>query len=211
MHITQLPMIILDSLYYRLPLVTNGCQLNSAKLDIPLKIGHALIYEVILVFMVVSYPLLWWKLRARQKIRVGKANGRLVIVTERHGVVGALNGRGNAGTSPSAGHSKQTFVLLTLLTCSVLVCWTPTIVMFSLRNWFQADTTTVRKVTNVIFTMEPTIDPILFTLALGDLRSAVKDAAKKLVDASWNRLAGCITVAGRTVRLGWTRRSVTPR
>lgn len=81
--------------------------------------------------------------------------------------------------SPQNKH-RQGFLLLTLLTCSVVICWGPTIIFHIVVNYFHITHPVAERVTGIFFTLEPICDPILFAFAITELGDAILKTMKTL-------------------------------
>lgn len=85
----------------------------------------------------------------------------------------------STGATPSNVRVKkmrrQPFLLLTLLTFAVGIFWTPTIVLHLAVVWFKFrdHNQNIQQATGILFALEPALDPILFTLAMADLRKSL--------------------------------------
>lgn len=64
-HVVTLPGVILDAAYYRLPVVENGCYINSDVLGTYTKVNVFLIGDLSLFFVVSACPLLMYQKRKR--------------------------------------------------------------------------------------------------------------------------------------------------
>ena len=73
---------------------------------------------------------------------------------------------GNSRQKGSAG-----FLILTALTLSLLICWTPFQVFYSMSLFIYLDFEGVfNRVAGLLFYLEAVVDPIFFGLAVNDIR-----------------------------------------
>lgn len=68
-HMVCLPGFIMDTLYYRLPIETNGCYLNFESQIIWATTIQFVIYDFPIVFMVAAYPYILYQKVKRNKLR----------------------------------------------------------------------------------------------------------------------------------------------
>lgn len=71
-HVAALPGVVLDAMYYRLPEIENGCNLNVAPIRLWAILVDLLVYDVPILFIAVSGPLIVYKRRQQRKVT---ANG----------------------------------------------------------------------------------------------------------------------------------------
>ncbi|XP_055352487.1 uncharacterized protein LOC129598546 [Paramacrobiotus metropolitanus] len=70
-------------------------------------------------------------------------------------------------------NSSQKMLLLTLLTVSVMICWTPNFIAFTLYSFIPLpDDLTIFIVVTFMYSVQALMDPVLFLVALRDLRIA---------------------------------------
>lgn len=79
--------------------------------------------------------------------------------------------------------SHQAFVILTLLTGCVFICWSPTVIYLVLANYFHITSQLAETVCWVLFVLESTADPILFAMALHDLAVTLKATCRRCASA----------------------------
>ncbi|OWA52940.1 hypothetical protein BV898_17382 [Hypsibius exemplaris] len=195
-----LPGFILDTVYYRADPVKNGCSLNIAAQWTWSVVVQFLLYNMGLEAMWVAYPIIWYKRRQTQKIvpatvqtvhsltngrknssREGDQQGRAVIINDNSDDVGESmqeNRTAGSGTVPSRRKkSSKAFNILTLLTISVTVCWTPVHVIYTLLLWLPFDRigSLLLNIAVVLVSLQTLIDPILFVCTLPDLRNSFRN------------------------------------
>ena len=88
--------------------------------------------------------------------------------------------RSGQGCSAGGGHGTALLVLLTL---SVTMTWTPVTTLSTMGIWIPAinDNTLAFSSTMALFSIQYTIDPIVFVLALPTLREAVKQCMRRII------------------------------
>ena len=70
--------------------------------------------------------------------------------------------------------SSHGFLVLTLLTLSIAICYVPIQAVFSVVLFMPVDLTgTLYRVVTICFYMESLLDPVYFVVAIGDLRAEV--------------------------------------
>ncbi|XP_055349781.1 olfactory receptor 52J3-like [Paramacrobiotus metropolitanus] len=158
-HILILPLIIIDLLYYRLPEQVYGCGLASDQLPL---FEYELIVEVLaddllIVVIIVAYPFLYYK---RWK---------------------AIKNRENTPEGQAASHP---FLLLTLLTLGIVVASAPASVYSTLMYLVQPEDyhkyTGFERAAQIMASLLPVIDPIVFGLSLRNVREFFQKGLEKI-------------------------------
>ncbi|XP_055348560.1 alpha-2 adrenergic receptor-like [Paramacrobiotus metropolitanus] len=163
-HVICLPVVVMDLMYYHLPEKQYGCLLNATAQSTFTSVVAVISQFIPVVIVVGAYPFLWYKHLKRKKI--GLAN------PSRRDTIFVTNIDTKLAFRKIEASSSRPFVVLTLLTVSVLVCWTPdqtawTISCFTAVN----DSPGLRYTTSVLFTLQAALDPILFALSLRTFRN----------------------------------------
>ncbi|XP_055357370.1 rhodopsin-like [Paramacrobiotus metropolitanus] len=145
-HVFMLPQVILDHVYYRLPL-EKGCRLNLASQFVLTEFTSIWMFDVPCVVIYVAYPFLLGKLLYRRRTRPGTA-------TAQHE---AFN---------------RSFTLLTLYTFSSLVCWLPSMCYYTILSNYPSVRMgpVVLQVTSTLYNLQPILDPLFFCLTFGNVR-----------------------------------------
>ncbi|XP_055330392.1 type-1 angiotensin II receptor-like [Paramacrobiotus metropolitanus] len=132
-HTVTLPFEIMDALWYRAPGTTKGCQFNFDA-----QILYAQIYEIVMVdmtviFIIVAYPYLLWKVVARRRARTGEHAAP--------GKAGHTLPESNDDTATRARYneSRTAFIVLTSLTVNAIVCWTPSSLVYLAADFGNYD------------------------------------------------------------------------
>lgn len=179
-HVVLLPGYIQDAMLYRLPLETNGCSLNATAQETWSIATQFIIYLLPEVVILSTYPFLWYKRSQRLKLRNHRVspNSQLRLrekepVEPASTAVNTTNSRTRKRESKES--SSRAFIALTLLTASVLICWTPNNVFFTVAAFLPLDYPVVLRVTTILQTFQSVLDPVFFVIALKDLRVALSE------------------------------------
>lgn len=166
--VINLPVVILDARYYRLPLENNTCQINSEPPQ--QKIGIIVIQFVCctLEFIVLcACPYIWYKRTTRRHIGQQRAT---MNHTAENVTVGAK-------TEQIAQRSKKresnSFLILTILTVMVLLFWTPQTVYYTMLPFLDSFDPTLASILWLMFQLQLLSDPILFCITIKDLRESM--------------------------------------
>ncbi|XP_055357367.1 uncharacterized protein LOC129602390 [Paramacrobiotus metropolitanus] len=116
-HIVMLVPLIRDHLYFRQPL-ERGCYLNTARQFAYTQFTSIWMFDVPCAASPVAYPLLLWKMLSLRRTRPVNTNA----------VQRRAEGKKEAFHRP--------FRLLTLYTCSTLVCWVPSMCYYRILSNF---------------------------------------------------------------------------
>ena len=196
-HAVVLPGLIINTLYYKLPLEA-GCYVARNPLLTWTIAEQLMMYDIPLGLLVLAYPVICLtevrrRIRRNQLFRVspgsdGNKNSAPRALTgppSRQGT--GDHGRGSAGTNTQTSNA---FILLTILTFSNCVSLVPLTVAYNLSIAFSSSEELLRwlagwsaaklyVVTPMLFYVEALVDPILFTLALRDVRTVACSALSK--------------------------------
>ncbi|XP_055355125.1 5-hydroxytryptamine receptor 1D-like [Paramacrobiotus metropolitanus] len=191
-HVITLPGLLLDEWLYRRPINVYGCQVNldtvwSQKIWLQFLQIQGAMCEALLLLV---YPYIRFKKRQRDKLANARQNSRMgsenrsrehmQLVAKNHS--GECHSDGSmAATASKSSQSSYAFLLLTLLTFSLFLLWTPNIAYFLLLS--VADIPYDPVVANVVillFNVQIILDPVLFFLAMGHLRTAASDMLRKV-------------------------------
>ncbi|OQV23701.1 hypothetical protein BV898_02437 [Hypsibius exemplaris] len=189
-HLNLLPGYILDILYYRLPLLVNTCYLNTDAQWQWLLAMQVLVYGMALFVMVGSYPVIWYYRRKRKKIvrpSATRSSSRKIRVSAYRFTESVNQSRqitslelsadgvdGTASGRPAAKKQSHGFTILTVLTCGVLICWTPILCYYTVTIFIQIENRVYLEVAVVLFSMQSMVDPILFVCTVPGLREAFR-------------------------------------
>lgn len=147
-----------------------------------------IMYVGAISIMLLAYPFIYHKQRQRIKERMARVGPSVVSSGQ---VVGsgmeqsdARSGLHNTLEVSETTHHRQRlqradprsygFAVLTLLTCSATICWTPATVIFLVHSFKPIKYSMIFQIALTLFSIQPILDPILFTIALADLRRAFR-------------------------------------
>ncbi|OQV25519.1 hypothetical protein BV898_00459 [Hypsibius exemplaris] len=193
-HLAALPEVVLDALYYRLPVETAGCIINVA--ENPLRsydrVAQLLFYHLPHLLMLLSVPIICC---ARRRSGLRKQNTVMPnysihphtrVLTDRRGtqssntvLEGADRLQGIGGKSV-AGIKARTrklrgFLLLLLLTSSVTICWLPIDVYYTMNSQIEDFKDELFfQVAETLFSLQTTVDPLIFMFSMKNLRVALR-------------------------------------
>ncbi|XP_055349163.1 alpha-2B adrenergic receptor-like [Paramacrobiotus metropolitanus] len=171
-HILILPGLIMDGLYYRPPLDIMGCSINLGTQKEWSEAVHWLIYNLAEIIVVFAYPVIcFYRIRSRKIVKV--TTGNSVPANSNPADTNSAEAS-NISNKPSqfAGEKKKersyAFMVLTLMTCSVAVFWTPIMVFYGLAPYGYFNYT-FYQVARAVYSWECVLDPILFAVAMKDI------------------------------------------
>ncbi|XP_055348524.1 uncharacterized protein LOC129595509 [Paramacrobiotus metropolitanus] len=164
-HALCLPVVILDAMYYRLPEKENGCFLNTESQMVATTIISIISCDVPIVVVVGAYPFLYYKQARRGK--------KLTASASRTGA--STNVTNKVGQSPRSTRSSSLshpFLVLTLLTVSVLILWTPNQVTWTIGCVTAVgDMPGLWHTFSIFYLLQAVFDPILFAFSLNRFRN----------------------------------------
>ncbi|XP_055348562.1 D(1C) dopamine receptor-like [Paramacrobiotus metropolitanus] len=187
-HTVALPLIVLDQWKYAVSVKEKGCTLNfSVALVDDYTTGvQILIFDVPIVVVVLSYPFLLYKQTKRSKRKWLDEMTKSVVNRVQPST--RLSGGAQSGATETAVNkapqekapkkeSARPFLVLTLLTTSVFLLWTPnqtywTVVCFVPPTW-DAHAVPIRNIVSAMGAFQPVLDPVLFALSLQSFRTGI--------------------------------------
>lgn len=176
-HVLLLPPIIMDSLYFRLPLETSGCGINLQAQSTCMTIMQLLVSDGPEVFILVSYPFILYKARSYRRIRLPLMTAqseRIKNAAERMAVANSeRNSKAAVNFVEGRRHTSRALILVTLLTGSIIICWTPVWIDFTLPLFTNFNHPVFSTVALALYGLQNTMDAIVFTIAFPELRAAV--------------------------------------
>ena len=162
-HVIVLPGCIKDALWYRAPLHKYSCELNQAEQP-QWSLGvHIAVSDMSLIVMLLGYGIISWKLCSRLRKRLSTQ-----VIFEQ----GIVNHSTKKHTGPTLKQSHG-FMLLTALTISVSICWSPDLIYLTVGYFIHIDDQWYGEAFEALFGMQPVLDPFLFASALGDVRTEI--------------------------------------
>ena len=178
-HMALLPLILQDALYYRKKLYFNPCFINAQAQKALASAVQIFVFDSVLVVMLLSYPIIFNAHRKRMRQRQPNApasqktepqlqqQGQGRVAPEPN-LLGQLQ---NAHNSRSPRNGSHGFRLLTMLTVSVTICWTPMLCYYTTIPWITVKYPWWERIGFVLFAMEAIIDPVVFVAAQPELRA----------------------------------------
>ncbi|OQV20544.1 hypothetical protein BV898_05588 [Hypsibius exemplaris] len=189
-----LPSLVLDTMYYRTD-TANGCNFNIAAQWGWSTVLQFLVYNMGLYVMWIAYPLIWYK--RRQSLKVVLSPAPATPATTRSHLLGLRQLRSledadsentsNEGHRPLAAslssqkRSSKAFTVLTVMTISVTICWTPIHTFYTLLLWLPFDRIgqLALDIGVILCSLQSFIDPILLVCTLPDLRESLRRTINK--------------------------------
>ncbi|XP_055354841.1 uncharacterized protein LOC129600375 [Paramacrobiotus metropolitanus] len=120
-HVFCLPGFLMDLMYYRVD-SDESCGLDIDLLQEWSILVQIVIYDFPIIFIVASYPFL-----LRKQLRRGKTVSAMTGTLDRSGSVKFRKRK----------EQTKPFVLLTLLTVGILICWTPTMIFYTMASFMS--------------------------------------------------------------------------
>ncbi|XP_055344692.1 5-hydroxytryptamine receptor 2A-like [Paramacrobiotus metropolitanus] len=184
-HICLLPGVVLDALFYRLSIELHGCELNGGKQKSWFLIATFLNYNIPIAVMLLAYPFICYKRWQRE--HAGNAVRPVPAITVQSSDTHSLSSVKIPPLQRSRSHPPRgrthSFVLLSLLTCSVAVNWIPIQVYYTAILFTDADLSRLFHVGTVLWSLQAALDPLYFTVVFTDIRrvfATVSAAFKRL-------------------------------
>ncbi|OQV15775.1 hypothetical protein BV898_10029 [Hypsibius exemplaris] len=198
-HVAVSPVVFVDALYYRLPLYMTGCLMNAPQQKIWCAMVQV-IYWIPEIVMILTVPLMFLVKRAPTASQVAEQNNKIAPVRffydgpnaipkisitnpsdaahrSVNASVPALGGIQTPDTHLKSRKGKRDrthgVLVLTLLTMSVAICWTPSNVYYTISLSQLIDNEVFYQLQTVLFIVQTVVDPVIFMLALANLRTAV--------------------------------------
>lgn len=171
-QIVYLPTLIPAATQLKLPLETYGCFDQFQ----PTLLQQFLTYVPALGIVLVAYPLLASMHRKRTQSRNSVGHTDSIDKTTKN-VVAAKNVVAEVPTKTAKQKVKrrsQSFFILTLLTCSILIFWSPAIIVFTVARFVVVPYPLLFQVAQDLLAVQPIMDPLLFTVAMKDVRSKLQ-------------------------------------
>ena len=138
-----------------------------------------LVYDLAVLIVILAYPFIFWKVRSRRRVKAntsavkhadqstssrGVPSGTRTGDTESHSIIDVA-----AGAPEKARGRTLRFRVLTVMTISVAVCYTPASGYYTTLAYVAPDMFWVN-LCYFIFALEAVFDPLWFILTLKDLR-----------------------------------------
>ncbi|OWA51020.1 hypothetical protein BV898_15522 [Hypsibius exemplaris] len=163
------PFWLLDAVFYRKPVTSVGCIINSAALPV---------YSFLVTLIFFTFPV-FAILAAFATVFVQKSVRRRRWARKKSAISPAVNLQGDVRAETEAQIQRQKkrtrrYRILLFLTGSVTVCYLPRTVSVLIK-YFAPDywNPGVHRITGIVYVFQVVVDPVLFTLTLENVRSVV--------------------------------------
>ena len=176
-----LPGILINTRYYDVPMETSECEVKTTKQRTWSCIVQAIAFDLPTLVVFSVYPIVCARLCLRWRQRKVKQEvisvalehmSRPSVVIRNHQVNSKMTGReAGRGNKRSDSHG---FLVLTLMTFCVLACYTPLQLAYTIGIYFETSIPGLYRPAAVLYELITVVDPILFVLALSDLRTAFR-------------------------------------
>ncbi|GAV06035.1 hypothetical protein RvY_16074 [Ramazzottius varieornatus] len=189
-HVVHTPGYVIDAVYYRPP-VEIGCFVNGM-----MQYGwfHAMqfcLFKIPVLAIICCYPYVAYKsLKARTFRSVHPTTVSAMTGSDTRAVKGPTSGHHDGmgltadvaqdmlvvlhNRRAESSRRRGAFLLLSVMTLSMLVFWTPSAVYYTVVSFGHVNWPAVEQAANIMCLLETIADPICFTLALKEVREAVK-------------------------------------
>lgn len=175
-HLLTLPLIISDTINFRQVARLKQCDFNQSAQQGLVDAVNVVIYLFPVLIIVGAYPFLWVKSRRRQAMRTVQPPIQPSMVSPNNGDthfdsgVAVLEPRKK---NLRAKSSQTSFLVLTAMTTSTLLCWAPATIKDFLQEHAGMGKSVLSTVVPVLIDLEVALDPILFALTMKDLRAVI--------------------------------------
>ncbi|OWA50758.1 hypothetical protein BV898_15264 [Hypsibius exemplaris] len=195
-----LPGIILDGAYYRLPLETHGCNINTAGQPLWSMIIQILAFDLPVATVILAYPLIC--IHTFGLRRVGpKISPQAINPDTQTATVPAADGNAAAPPIPlvslenSAAVARvrwkavlaqerlrrarkgrrPAFIVVTLMTLATMVFYMPSKLYFTVIIFWQVDWHTFLQIAVILYSLAGVVDPLFVILSIPELRAKVRN------------------------------------
>lgn len=183
-HFMTVPFQIIDAVHQGLPAGIDHCVINPHEQVIYSKFLQIIAYDFPVFLIVAAYPLLYWERNKRSKMIDSRSSTRISAIARTKGSssnpvdssdLPAPNPRSSSDTTPSKEH-RRAFSVLTVLTASIFICWTPSKIYGTLEIFANIQDLPVlfSHIAKFLYGVQAILDPILFAASLKNLRDAIK-------------------------------------
>lgn len=167
-HVVHFPTILANIMYIKQPLEIHGCLAQYG----PTTYEQFMVTVAGLAFVIAAYPFILWMRRKRMQSRnqVGYTISTMDKTTKTlppREIVLVVP----AVPKPPRERSSQALLVVTLLTCSITIFWAPCIILYTVASFMPVPYPLLFQVVITLLAVQPLMDPILFTVAMKDLRN----------------------------------------
>ncbi|XP_055344563.1 neuropeptide FF receptor 1-like [Paramacrobiotus metropolitanus] len=159
-HVVALPGVVLDAINHR---TSEFCSLNTNELPLWTAVVMIVIYLGPIGFMGGAYPFLLMRYQHRRRVSIGPS-------LQRQWRQSLSEGHFNYRTTDH----RRGFLVLTAMTISVVVCWTPLQAYFTVAVFINVDLPLLRQVAYGLYSVQGALDPVLIIMTMRDLRLTIK-------------------------------------
>ena len=211
-HLVVAPGLALDALYYRLPEVAAGCFLDARFQRTWSFVTQVLFFFLPHLVMLFALPIFCCAQAVRRRQQRGKYHRNVIQPvatpkTPHHHVAPPADVPDPMANliRPVADLGQKDHAcrcsLLTVLTISITVCWTPIEVYYALGLIMtDFDVGLYYEGATMLFSFQATLDPILFTLSLKSVRLAFRGLCRSRsisfafwINVNFQRIQFCLT------------------
>ncbi|GAV06824.1 hypothetical protein RvY_16745 [Ramazzottius varieornatus] len=184
-HLLVLPGLVLDAAYYRLPEETNGCQVNTDVnkwwwIAIQFLLFNIPEAVILTVYLVVCYRTIKRRQSAVQPVQRASRLAGMARSTHGHPTSTGPHHSAHNGAAPCSRYvcwrlwgrrSEHGFLMLTLMTLTILVCYTPGNVYFTILVINGVSVNSLALPAAIMYELNAVLDPLWFVLALPNFRA----------------------------------------
>lgn len=165
-HGIQLSPFLTSVQGFRAPFELYGCRHQYIRSDI----AQYALYVFPEVFMLVAYPIVLHKRSLRRRTTL---LGDFTVSVRNEQNLTQVTQKSFGARRKKAARETHAFLVLTLLTASVFVCWTPATILFLLETYVPGQYGQYVAIFLPVFFIQPLLDPFLFAAALSELRKSI--------------------------------------
>ena len=170
-HTGLLPGVIMDAMWYRKHLDTDGCMLNTASQMTWSYTIQAPYYALPYMVVILVYPTVCYKLWRTSHPRIGPVSASVPAqATNSRAGAESRTERTNAIGRSRAERNGGALLILTSMTFTMLVCYGPMLIFYMAAVYWDLYIPGLSPVGSVFYELMAVLDPLLFALTIGDLR-----------------------------------------
>ncbi|XP_055345041.1 proteinase-activated receptor 3-like [Paramacrobiotus metropolitanus] len=168
-HVVCVPFLVMDAWWYSLPGEINGCHINVDPQAVYSQVIEISMADLPIILIMVTYPYLLWKTIMRKRPNNLKS---IKPKTREYTFPTSLPASGNWRTF--SDENRTSFIVLTWLTISVVVCLTPmTLVMLAGRFVNHDVPVAFYRAAIWLQELQATADGVIIFVIVKDLRDAM--------------------------------------
>lgn len=168
-HVVHLPRFIPKMANLKLPLEVYGCNSQYRPNTPQVYLTFASAFGIVIA----AYPFIvcMRKKRIQSQNQVGSTNPTTERATKNLPSKKIVSDVLAKRAQQKAQHGSQSFLVLTMMTCSILIFWAPAAISYAVLCFMPVPYPLLFQVAMTLLAVQPAMDPILFTVAMKDLRS----------------------------------------